>query len=39
MKKRIISLLLVGMMMASLATACGKGNEPEQEKPNSSNET
>ncbi|SCY24652.1 serpin B [Pseudobutyrivibrio sp. AR14] len=39
MKKRIISLLLVGMMTASLATACGKGNEPEPEKPNSSNET
>ena len=39
MKKRIISLLLVGMMTVSLATACGKGNEPEPEKPNSSNET
>ena len=39
MKKRIISLLLVGMMTISLATACGKGNKPEPEKPNSSNET
>ncbi len=39
MKKRIISLLLVGMMTVSLATACGKGNKPEPEKPNSSNET
>lgn len=41
MKKRIISLLLVGMMTFSLATACGKGNEsePEPQEPNSSNQT